>query len=127
MSEENVSAAKAAYDAFSSGDLEGLKEMFAEDAEWLTSDELPLGGLTSGRDAIIENFSQIPSYWSEFDVEPSDFLDAGDWVVAKGTQRGTGKAGSFESPFAHLMKFEGGKLARGEFYSDSAKAAKALG
>lgn len=81
MSEENVSAAKAAYDAFSSGDLEGLKEMFAEDAEWLTSDELPLGGLTSGRDAIIENFSQIPSYWSEFDVEPSDFLDAGDWVA----------------------------------------------
>jgi ketosteroid isomerase-like protein len=126
MSEENVSAARAAYDAFTSGNLDALKEMFAEDAEWLTSDELPLGGVTNGRDAIIENFSKLPDYWSEFSVEPSEFIDGGDWVTVKGTQRATGKSGSFESPFAHLMKFDGGKLVRGEFYSDSAKAAKAL-
>jgi hypothetical protein len=127
MSQDNVDAAKAAYDAFSNGRMDELREMFAEDAEWLSSEELPLGGLTKGRDAILENFSQIPSYWSEFSVSPSDFIDGGDWVAVKGTQRGTGNAGSFEAPFAHLMKFEGGKLVRGEFYSDSAKALKALG
>jgi ketosteroid isomerase-like protein len=32
----NADAAKTAYQAFSQGDLETLKEGFAEDAEWQT-------------------------------------------------------------------------------------------
>ena len=123
----NVDTARAAYEAFSSGDMDALREMFAEDAEWVTSDELPLGGRTSGRDAIMENFSQIPNYWSEFSVEPDQFIDGGDDVVVHGMQHGTGDGGSFDAPFLHLMHFEDGKLTRGEFDADSAKALKALG
>ena len=123
----NVDTARAAYDAFSSGDMDTLREMFAEDAEWVTSDELPLGGTTSGRDAIMENFAQIPNYWSEFSVKPDQFIDGGDDVVVHGMQHGVGEGGSFDAPFLHLMHFEGGKLTRGEFDADSAKALKALG
>jgi uncharacterized protein len=123
----NVDTARAAYEAFGRGDMDSLREMFAEDAEWLTSDELPLGGRTAGRDAIMENFAQIPNYWSQFSVEPEQFIDGGDDVVVTGTQRATGEAGSFESRFLHLMHFEGGKVTRGEFEADSAKALKALG
>ena len=123
----NADAAKSAYESFNQGDLETLKEGFAEDAEWQTSDELPLGGITRGRDAIIENFAQIPNYWSSFSVEPSEFIEAGDKVIVSGTQRATGKGGSFEAPFLHLMEYRDGKLVRGEFVGDSAKALKALG
>ncbi len=123
----NVDTARAAYDAFNSGDMDALRDSFAEDAEWQTSDELPLGGHTSGRDAIMENFGQIPNYWSDFSVEPEEFIDGGDDVVVKGTQRGTGEGGSFEAPFLHLMRFRNGKVASGEFEGDSAKALKALG
>jgi len=123
----NAEAAKNAYESFSQGDLETLKEGFAEDAEWQTSDELPLGGVTRGRDAIMENFAQIPNYWSSFSVEPSEFIDAGDKVIVRGTQRATGKGGSFEAPFLHLMEYRDGKVVRGEFHADSAKALKALG
>ena len=122
----NVDTARSAYDAFSRGDLEALSETLAEDGTWLTSDELPLGGETKGRDAILGNFTQIPNYWSSFSVEPEEFIDAGDWVVVRGTQRAGNDSGSFEAPFAHLMKFEDGKIVRGEFYADSAKAAKVL-
>jgi ketosteroid isomerase-like protein len=123
----NVDTARAAYEAFGKGDLDALREMFAEDAEWLTSDELPLGGRTTGRDAIMENFAQIPNYWTAFSVEPEGFIDGGDDVVVTGTQRASGEGGSFEARFLHLMHFEGGKVARGEFEGDSAKAVKALG
>lgn len=123
----NVDTARTAYEAFGRGDLETLQADFAEDAVWHTSDELPLGGETQGRDAIMANFAQIPSYWSSFSVEPSEFLDAGDTVVVLGTQRAGNDKGSFESPFAHVMKFDAdGKVVRGEFHSDSAKAAKLL-
>lgn len=122
----NVDSARAAYEAFGRGDMEALSQNFAEDAVWLTSDELPLGGETRGRDAILANFAQIPDYWTSFSVEPSEFIDAGEYVIALGTQRAGNDKGSFESPFAHVMKYEDGKLVRGEFHADSAKAAKLL-
>jgi uncharacterized protein len=122
----NVDTARSAYDAFGRGNLEALKEMLSEDGTWLTSDELPLGGETHGRDAIIRDFAQIPDYWSSFSVEPEEFIDAGDWVVVRGTQRAGHNGDSFEAPFAHLMKFADGRIVRGEFYADSAKAAKVL-
>ena len=48
-------------------------------------------------------------------------------MIVKGTQRATGKGGSFEAPFLHLMEFRDGEVVRGEFHGDSAKALKALG
>jgi uncharacterized protein len=122
----NIDAARASYEAFGRGDLEALREMLSEDSTWLTSDELPLGGETQGRDAILGNFSQIPNYWSSFSVEPEEFIDAGEWVVVKGRQTAGHSGDSFEAPFAHLMKFADGKIVRGEFYGDSAKAARVL-
>ncbi len=123
----NVDSARSAYEAFGRGDLAALQEDFAEDAVWVTSDELPLGGEVKGRDAIMGNFAQIPNYWSSFSVEPEEFIDGGEYVVVRGTQRAGSDKGSFEAPFAHLMKFDGeGKVVRGEFFGDSAKAAKLL-
>ncbi len=122
----NLDIARSAYEAFARGDLAALKEMLSEDSTWLTSDELPLGGETRGRDSIVGNFAEIPNYWSSFSVEPEEFIDAGDWVVVRGTQRAANDGGSFESPFAHLIKFANGQIVRGEFYADSAKAAKVL-
>lgn len=122
----NVDTARSAYEAFGRGDLEALKGMLSEDSTWYTSEELPLGGETQGRDAIVGDFAQIPNYWSSFSVEPEEFIDAGDWVVVRGTQKAGNDSGSFEAPFAHLMKFADGMITRGEFFSDSAKAAKVL-
>jgi ketosteroid isomerase-like protein len=92
-----------------------------------TPDSLPLGGLVSGRDAVIANFAQIPSYWSSFSVEPQEYIDAGDHVVVTGVQRATGPGGSFESRYLHLFKLSGGHVVRGEFIGDTAKAQDALG
>jgi ketosteroid isomerase-like protein len=48
-------------------------------------------------------------------------------VIVRGTQRAGNDKGSFEAPFAHLLKVNAdGKTVRGEFYGDSAKAAKLL-
>jgi uncharacterized protein len=122
----NIDTARSAYEAFGRGDLAALQESFAEDAVWVTSDELPLGGEVRGRDQIMANFAQIPNYWTSFSVEPEEFIDASDYVVVRGTQRAGNDKGSFEAPFVHVLKYEDGKAVRGEFFTDSAKAAKLL-
>ena len=55
-----------------------------------------------------------------------EFVDGGEYVVVKGTQRIGNDKGSAEAPFVHLMKFADGKVVRGEFHADSAKALKLL-
>jgi ketosteroid isomerase-like protein len=123
----NVDTARSAYEAFGRGDLEALKEWLAEDSVWITSDELPLGGRVEGRDAILANFAQIPTYWSSFSVDPEEFIDAGEYVVVRGVQRAGNDKGSFEAPFVHVIKYGAGdKAVLGEFLGDSAKAAKLL-
>ena len=130
MSQQNVQLAQQGYDAFGRGDLEAVGQTFADDVEWWTSDELPQGGEIKGRDDVIGNFAQIPDYWSEFSVEPSEFVDAGETlVIVRGVQRAKAKdtGTTFEAPFVHVFEIAGGKVTRGEFFGDSAKAAKALG
>jgi uncharacterized protein len=127
MSAENVETVQAAYAAFMRGDLGGVAEYFADDVEWEAPDSLPNGGLVRGRDAVIENFSQIPTIWTSFSVEPQEYIDAGDHVVVTGVQRGTGAAGSFEARYLHLFTLRDGKVVRGEFIGDTAKARDALG
>ncbi|HEX5712958.1 MAG TPA: nuclear transport factor 2 family protein [Solirubrobacterales bacterium] len=123
----NVDTARSAYDAFGRGDLAALQDQFAENAVWVTSDELPLGGEVRGRDEILGNFAQIPNYWDSFIVEPEEFIDAGEYVIVRGTQRASNDQGGFEAPFVHVLKYDAdGKTVRGEFFTDSAKAVKLL-
>ena len=101
----------------------------SDDVQWWTSPELPQGGTTRGKDALIENWSNIPNYWVEFAVTPSEFVDGGDKVIVIGTQTGKAKdsGNSFESPFVHILWSSGGQVSRSEFHSDSAAGLKALG
>jgi ketosteroid isomerase-like protein len=123
----NVDTARAAYEAFGSGDLAALQKDFAENAVWVTSDELPLGGTVEGRDQIMANFAQIPNYWNEFSVKAEDYLDAGDAIVVRGTQHAANDKGSMDARFVHVLEYDDdGKVVRGEFFTDSAKAAKLL-
>ena len=97
MSAENVEVARAAYEAFRSGDLEGVGKQFADNVEWEAPDTLPNGGIFRGRDAVLGSFAEIPKYWSKFSVDPDEYIDAGDHVVVRGVQSLTGPGGSTQS------------------------------
>jgi len=129
MAQQDVDNVKAAYEAFGRGDLEGAATNMSEDLEWWSSEEIPEGGTIRGRDAVIQSWSRIPDHYSEFAVEPAEFVDAGDKVLVLGTQRGTGKDSgkSFEGRYAHVFWVRGGQVVRSEFHGDSAKEVQAVG
>jgi uncharacterized protein len=128
MSQENVQAAQEAYKAFGKGDIATAVAGMDENAEWVTSDELPLGGTLHGREEIAQAFARIPEYFDEFSVEPDEFIDAGDVVIVHGMQHARAKetGESFDSAYVQLLRMRDGKTIRGEFYGDSAKALHAL-
>ncbi len=127
MSAENVEVVRAAYEAFRSGDLEGVGKYFADDVVWESPDTLPIGGVFRGRDLVLGSFAEIPKYWSEFSVDPDEYIDAGDHVVVRGVQSLTGPGGSTESRYLHLFTLSNGKVTRGEYIADTVKGVQALG
>ena len=127
MAEQDVETVKAAYQAFTSGDLEGAASDMADDVEWWSSEEVPPGGTYRGRDEVVQSWATIPDHYDDFTVEPKEYADAGDKVLVVGTLRGKGKNGNaFESRYAHVFWMGDGKVVRSEFHSDSAAEAKAL-
>ena len=127
MSAENVEVVRAAYGAFMKGDLQGLGAYLADETEWETPESLPTGGLVRGREAVLGNFAQIPQYWSEFSIEPDEYIDAGDHVIVRGVQRAVGAGGTTQSRYLHLSTLRDGQIVRGEFIGDTADSLRALG
>ena len=67
--------------------------------------------------------------WSEYVMEPEDFLDAGEHVVAFIVQRTTGHGSGVTLERRDAMVFEvrAGRIARLDYYNDRADALKAVG
>ena len=59
LGETNAEIVGRAYEAFNTGDMETLTELFHEDACWHTPGRSPLAGDTHGRD---ETFAQFGRY-----------------------------------------------------------------
>ena len=77
----NITATKAAYAAFSNGDMEAWKAVHGTGVVWTILEGLPYAGTFVGTDAIIENvFSQIGVLWPDFKVEPMAYFESGDKV-----------------------------------------------
>ena len=83
----NVDTARSAHQAFSRGDLAALKDSYAEDAVWYSSEEVRPGGEIHGRDAILDMMGRLPDHWSTVSVEPREYIDGGEYVVVLGTVR----------------------------------------
>ena len=66
-------------------------------------------------------FMRIGAEWDGFAAVPSEFIADGSTVVALGEYSGTYKATgkSFNAPFAHVWKFDGGKAASFSQYTDT--------
>jgi uncharacterized protein len=129
MSENNIRIAKAAYEAFSRGDLQAVLETFHPDVEWHAAESLPWGGVHKGRDAVAQDvFGALMTAFDDFSLTHEHFIDGGDFVVALGrygaTAKQTGKP--LDAAFAHVWELEDGRLRRYYHYTDTQKFQEAL-
>lgn len=125
----NVDLIKNLYQAFATGDIPAVLQLFDEDIEWTEAEGFPYGGTYRGGEAILDNvFMKLATEWSDFKAEPDEFLDAGEKIVALGNYSGsynqTGK--SMNVPFAHVWTLEDGKIVKFVQYTDTLKVSEAL-
>jgi uncharacterized protein len=126
---ENTDALKKGYDAFNSGDIEGVGAIFAEDVRWEgTNDErVPGAGTFDGRDDAMKALGEAAQAWESIKSSPDEFIEEGDTVVVLGHTEGTANGNDVKVPFVHVWRMEGGKVKRGQLLTDTAVVVDALG
>ena len=126
MSQQNVEIVRAIFRGLENAGVEGMLPFCHEEFEYLPNEE---GGSVHGHDALRRYFERWSEAWDNFDVVPTEFLDAGDYVfvgaVLNGRGRGSGVEVTKEGWQVWLIRGE--RAARCEEYSDRAEALEAVG
>lgn len=130
MPSAQVQVVQQLYAAFGRRDHAALRELMTADIEWNQMAGFPGGGRYVGADAIFAHvFEGFRDNWENWQAVVTDYLDAGEDVVALGYYTGTYQATgrSFHAAFAHHYTVLDGRIARFEQYTDTLKVAQAMG
>ena len=119
----NVNLVRGLYEAFARGDVQAVLAALDEQVEWTEVDGFPHGGTHVGPQAVLEGvFAPLGGDWGGFAADMTEFLDAGDHVVAIGRYRGTFRptGASLDAEGAVFWTVRDGKVTRFRQYVDTA-------
>ena len=126
MSQQDVDTIRGAYESFARQDIPGVLEAFDDGIQWDVPATVAWGGVFNGKDEVTSFFASLPEHLDELNVEPQEFYDAGDHVIAVGRHHGRAKGGEpFETRFAMVWTMSGGKAVKFKEYSDMTPIVKA--
>ena len=113
------------YDA--KGDVEVIRSVVADDAQWDVVDGFPMGGIYNGLDSIITDFFGFFALFAEFRAVADEFFQDGDHVITLGRYVGVTSGGKpVTSRFAHFFTVRDGRIVRLQQTSDTLPIATAL-
>ena len=122
----NLENLKKGYGDFASGNIDEVVALWQPNIEWRTGTGMPYinkEGFYKGAQAIVSGvFAHIPEYFDKFNIEISEFIDAGDKIVMVGYYTGTWKATgkNFKANAIHAWTFKDGKVSHFFEAADSA-------
>ena len=131
MSQANVDLIKNLYAAFARGDAAAVVGLMDPNIVWNEAENFPYADRNPyvGPGAIGEGiFFRFATEWDGFQVQPAEFLDAGDTVVAFGRYKGTFKAtgSALNAQFAHVWRLRDAKVTAFQQYADTAQAVRVV-
>jgi ketosteroid isomerase-like protein len=127
MSRENVELAQNALREFAASG-EPAWELLHDDVEVHDHDIMDAGEYR-GHEGFGRWLEDWAAAWSEYTMEPEEFLDAGDRVVAFILQKTTGQGSgiALERHDAMVVEARDAKIVRLDYYNNRAQALKAVG
>jgi ketosteroid isomerase-like protein len=115
---------------FEAGDRNAWRNHFDPDVVWDTSaSEMPSAGVYRGHQGVESFFREWLGTWSDYGVETSEFIDAGDSVVVVFRQSGIGRSSGVraEHDFFGIYDISESKVTRYRQYESRREALEAAG
>jgi uncharacterized protein len=129
VSSENVELLRSGYDAFNRGDLDAVFKLLDPEIELVTADRVPFAGTYRGHDDVRDLLRDQQEVFGEITMEPYEFFEAGDRVVAFVRQRARGQTSGAEIEIVvgHLWTVRDGRAVHFEGFPEREKALEAAG
>lgn len=129
MSTGNVEILTDAYLALNEGDVEALIALTDPDVEYDVSRRTFDAGVYHGHEGVREAISLYLEQWETLQLQPQDFIVAGDDVVVPVRLVGVGKQSGVETTAnaAHVWTFRNEKIIRQTTFQTLAEALDAVG
>jgi ketosteroid isomerase-like protein len=125
----NIAIVRRAFESFSRRDVEGLVAVCAPEIEF----HLPTARLTRvglpyrGHDGVRTYLRDVARVWSELRLEPREFHETGDLVVAIGRVYAWGAGRVVDTPASWIWQVRDGLAVRVQVYESAAEALVAAG
>ena len=125
MSQENVEIVRRWIDGYNRRDMDGLVELTAPDVEVQSVFEFDFRGY----EGLRAYFLELDGAYDDFQVVPSDFIDAGAAVVmvARAKWRGKDSTAEGETPVQTAFWLRAGRVFRIKTFRDRRDALEAVG
>ena len=129
MSNENVEIVRASFEAWNTGDLDALRDMYDPTIIVRATEDWPEPGPFVGREAVMRQGEQLRETWDAVTLEPiGDFIDVGDRVAVRHVWRGVGHGPAEANPeYTAVYTIRKGKILGVDYFWDHAEALEALG
>jgi ketosteroid isomerase-like protein len=129
MSQENVEIVKEFTRRFAAGE-DVTRKYFDPEIVWDTSASgLPSASVYHGHQGVRRFFRDWLAPWDDYEIEPSDCIDAGDAVVLVFRQAGTGRGSGvrIERDFFAIYDLKDSKVVRFRLFESREQALEAAG
>jgi ketosteroid isomerase-like protein len=130
MSQENVEIVRQFSERSARLDWEGVADLVDPGVEQHgTVGGMDEGRLLRGLGEIMEDYENVEKTWDEHQIEPQEFIDAGDRVVVflREYQRGKRSGIELVVETAVVVDLRHGRIVRIQGYMDRAEALEAVG
>jgi uncharacterized protein len=128
MSEENVEIVRDSIEAYNRRDFDTAVQSFDTEIEWLFPPFLAAESCR-GPEEIRRLWEGLEEAFEDFQLEPQEFVDAGDHVVVRSHFHGRGKESGVETEgrMHSVTALRDGRIVRIEYFNDWADALEAAG
>jgi uncharacterized protein len=107
----NLELMRRGYAAYTSGDLETIDQLFADDVVWHVSGRSPISGDYTGKEQVFGFFGKLQELsGGTSKVEVHDLLADDDHGVAIVTQSASRDGRTYEGRVTHVLHLRDGKV-----------------
>jgi ketosteroid isomerase-like protein len=129
MAGNNVELVRRAFAEWSQGDFRSSEGIYDPHVVLVVRAEFPDAGAYYGMEGVRKYTRYLFAAFNDFSISGEEFVEAGDSVVVRVHQRGTGAGSGVPAEIEYYMvwTFRGGTLVRMESIRDRADALAAAG
>jgi ketosteroid isomerase-like protein len=123
----HLALANQLIDRWNAGDVDGVIELYTDDAVMRSGPDWPEQAAWHGHDGIRRNIEEWRTAWESSALELDGLESYGNRAVVNGAWNTRGRASGVDGlmPFVILMELRGGKIASVEWFTDHDAASRA--